>query len=305
MRQPFVDGPTTSQAFNVTYYWPAWYSTAIKSPRFVRLTTTAKAILPILISHMNSKTGLCCPGQQTLAAKMGLTDRRVRDAIGELVRSGLITRTRRGRGYRYQLAPIDDQQDTGSMLPVSATTAEVSDRDTGRILPVNTGRILPPNHRNEQSNKHQGDSGGDDLGVMNQGNPVDAQIDAALDGAGVSNIARPKAAARLQSAGSSEAAVRWVQKRGAEAACARSPGAVVWTVLSRTTDEDLAVELVSIDAKIRVEADQRQAAAARAAERVRDDRFEKDQAEDVATLAKRFRLEHGNPCDHRRQMVAV
>lgn len=61
------------------------------------LSTGAKLTYVALLSYAWQE-GSCYPGQERLAADVGVTDRSVRNHLAELVRAGLLTVQRRGQG---------------------------------------------------------------------------------------------------------------------------------------------------------------------------------------------------------------
>lgn len=84
------------------------------------LSHRAKAVYIYLKDHAN-KEGICWPGINTIAAGVSLSRSTVKRALGDLVRSGLVTKERRWRGngsltsnlYRinhkiYKRANLDD-----------------------------------------------------------------------------------------------------------------------------------------------------------------------------------------------------
>ena len=89
-----------------------------------RLPEDLKGALQVLLRHHNDQSGLCCPGQELIAAKLGVTDNTVRARLRKLEKRGLVTIHRMGRWTHYTIhfqaidalepavAPVDNSLDT-------------------------------------------------------------------------------------------------------------------------------------------------------------------------------------------------
>jgi hypothetical protein len=74
------------------------------------VTSDAKVLYAVLSRYAN-RVGECWPGQETLAARLGWSDRRVRRHLAELVTAGALKAMRRGRRVTnvYRLAVLGDR----------------------------------------------------------------------------------------------------------------------------------------------------------------------------------------------------
>jgi hypothetical protein len=107
----------------------------------------------ILIDHINSKTGLCCPSIQTMANKLSYNERTVRRAIKRLENRGWFAREKRGRGTQYnpnyeklenrtELSTFDEKE---NRTPLS-TKADTTDPESGHTQsnePTNKPKLKP------------------------------------------------------------------------------------------------------------------------------------------------------------------
>ncbi|MCE8520824.1 helix-turn-helix domain-containing protein [Ruegeria pomeroyi] len=77
---------------------------AVRAIRATKLKPAAALVLHTLAWHHNHQTGRCDPSNATLCEETGLSERGVRDAIGQLKDAGIIKVTARtqksGRGHR-------------------------------------------------------------------------------------------------------------------------------------------------------------------------------------------------------------
>lgn len=62
--------------------------------------STEKAVLFVLAEAHNGRTGLCCPGQELIAERAGMSDRTLRSVLAALMMKGFVSRqvTSKGRG---------------------------------------------------------------------------------------------------------------------------------------------------------------------------------------------------------------
>lgn len=68
-----------------------------------RLPENLKGTLNVLLRHYNDQSGLCCPGQDLITAKLGVTENTVRARLRKLEQRGLVTVHRTGRWHRYTI----------------------------------------------------------------------------------------------------------------------------------------------------------------------------------------------------------
>ena len=111
-----------------------------------RLHEDLKGALLVLLRHHNDQSGLCCPGQDLIAAKLGVTENTVRARLRKLEQRGLVTIHRMGRWTRYTIhfnaidalepaaAPVDNSLDTLNLRTRhpqnTASTPSTHDADT-------------------------------------------------------------------------------------------------------------------------------------------------------------------------------
>lgn len=135
----------------------------------VDLPPTERMTLVCLAFYHTDKTGECFPAMQTLADDVGVTSRRIQQAVDKLVAWGLITKKRggtaaRNASNRYTLFgnPKRPKQ-TGTRFPVQ----------TGTKKPVQTGTRFPVSNRNTVSDERGYLQGGEgkavELRVLNGG----------------------------------------------------------------------------------------------------------------------------------------
>jgi len=105
----------------------AW---AMEQGRRLKLSVAERMLLLTLADHANGKTGLCCPGQETLADDTGLTSRHIRDLTQGLEERGLISVQKIGRTCHYKLVRANgadpEPAEHRKPVPVSAATPEPS-----------------------------------------------------------------------------------------------------------------------------------------------------------------------------------
>lgn len=111
-----------------------------------------KAVLFVLADAYNGKTGKCCPGQATIAARAGMTEKPLRKTVAGLIMKGFISRTIRSKGSGlitdYTLhfdqmeprriapppngtrVPTADDEPNGTRVPVAQQHTK---RDTGPV----------------------------------------------------------------------------------------------------------------------------------------------------------------------------
>ena len=94
-----------------------------------KLHEDLKGALLVLLRHHNDWTGLCCPGQDLIAAKLGVTENTVRARLRKIEQRGLVTIHRTGRWTRYAIhfeainalepaaVPVDNSRDTLNRCP--------------------------------------------------------------------------------------------------------------------------------------------------------------------------------------------
>ena len=69
-----------------------------------KLSESERAVLAVLVSHRNNRTGLCYPGQPRIAEESGMTVPGVQGILARLDGAGIIDREREvGRSTRYTL----------------------------------------------------------------------------------------------------------------------------------------------------------------------------------------------------------
>ena len=76
--------------------------------------------LGMVLGTYANGSGQCYPSVSTLAQRLGVTERTISTAIGELEQSGILTRRRRGNGYLFSFAIAqaeDSRQATRRILP--------------------------------------------------------------------------------------------------------------------------------------------------------------------------------------------
>jgi AraC-like DNA-binding protein len=127
------------------------------------LSPAARLVGLAIFRHVNRITGLAFPSEQTIADRLGLSERHVRRAIGELRGAGCIKVMRRGRSNVYlpafaatpdKLSAFAEQKADKSsgmkqdnMSGVGAAIPDIYHRDTGHFC-QNTGHGCPPNSFN-------------------------------------------------------------------------------------------------------------------------------------------------------------
>ncbi len=120
------------------------WACAIASPR---LTGTQRAVLHVVAAHADADAGRTTVGQETMAESAGVTDRAVRNALGDLEAMGLIAGERRpGKTTVWTVdadwtpeadfqgcrSPIGESVARGPRKPTSSPAA----RDPGSPLPA-------------------------------------------------------------------------------------------------------------------------------------------------------------------------
>lgn len=120
-----------------------------------RLPEDLKGTLHVLLRHYNDQSGLCCPGQDLIAAKLGVTENTVRARLRKLEQRGLVTVNRTGRWHRYTIhfqaidalepaaVPVDNSLDTLNLRTrypkIAASIPSNHDADTLKIYAL-TGK---------------------------------------------------------------------------------------------------------------------------------------------------------------------
>lgn len=88
------------------------------------LSTSEICVAVVLASHVNDRTQDCFPKIETIAREAGLSERKVRQALGRLEQLGLIRRLVRSAGRlrnrnAYQLVGLGSKPESGSIKPES------------------------------------------------------------------------------------------------------------------------------------------------------------------------------------------
>src|SRR5262249_7889134 len=80
---------------------------------------TAFAVYMLLAKYTDAKTGKCYPSQTLIAEKLGVSRKRVRDAINTLIKHKLISKRKRRKSFVYALLKIKAQEaDKGQVQKV-------------------------------------------------------------------------------------------------------------------------------------------------------------------------------------------
>ena len=133
--------PIGGGGFPLSHHDVTW---AVDMAAQCKLSSGEVHVLVMLARRNNPTTG-CYPKQSTLSEDTGIPERTVRYHLHQLVKRGLISIHRRGKGYRgnrYKLHKL-----TGNPLPVTppltGNPLPVTPPHTGNPLPVDTGNPLP------------------------------------------------------------------------------------------------------------------------------------------------------------------